>query len=651
MSTASDVAVAVSRPMNGPPGPVAPRQAARTWLVFAALTWLAAVVNVAGTCSRGLTQSWPVAAFTAVNVLIYSFGYVALAALVAGVLIWPLARVIRGVVGPAGRAALVATALVGCSALLQIVLYADKFIYAHYGFHLNGFVWNLVCTRGGLQSLGGEASTTASFALICAGLAAVQAALYVLATRWRRLRHAARRWTTWGRMALGAGLLLAGAGSSVLAFGISAVRGYAPILSAANDVPGYFPITFNRLAESLGFEPVRTPSLSLDVADTRLRYPRCELVRRPVSRPPNIVWLVSESLRADMLDAEIMPASYAFAQRAVWCRNHYSAGNGTRMGVFGMFYGLYGPYWFTCLHERRGPVLIDELRRAGYEMQLFTSAAFTYPEFDRTVFVDVPAERLHESNLTPIFARDAEQVDAILRTIDARPADRPFFVYMFFDAPHANYHFPASAVIRRPYLENFNYATMDLLRDIGLIRNRYVNACHYLDSQIARVLDHLAQQKLLDSTVVIITGDHGEEFMERGRWGHNSTFAEPQIRTPMVLWAPGVAPRAVDRPTSHLDLPATLLPLLGVANPPEDYCLGRSLLADAGQPYLVLSDWNRLAFRDGRYKAVIPLQAAAFADQPVTSADDATPLDRGEFYAARRDALAEIMQGLRRFRQ
>src|SRR4030095_12363055 len=101
--------------------------------------------------------------------------------------------------------------------------------------------------------------------------------------------------------------------------------------------------------------------------------------------------------------------------------------------------------------------------------------------------------------------------------------------------------------------EEMNYATMDLERDMGLIKNRYINSCRHLDTQIERILKYLDEKGLMSSTIVLITGDHGEEFMEHGRWGHNSTFSEEQIRVPFVLWVPGRQPEEVNRMSSHLD--------------------------------------------------------------------------------------------------
>jgi membrane-anchored protein YejM (alkaline phosphatase superfamily) len=52
-------------------------------------------------------------------------------------------------------------------------------------------------------------------------------------------------------------------------------------------------------------------------------------------------------------------------------------GNGTRMALFSMFYGLYGPYWFDFLNTRRSPVLMDVLQQQKYQMSMYTSARFS----------------------------------------------------------------------------------------------------------------------------------------------------------------------------------------------------------------------------------------------------------------------------------
>jgi len=380
-----------------------------------------------------------------------------------------------------------------------------------------------------------------------------------------------------------------------------------------------------------------------------LKYPLNPIIRDPNHTRYNVVFLVAESLRGDMLTPEIMPATWDFAQRSIRCVKHYSAGNGTRMGLFGLFYGLYGNYWFNFLDERKDPLLMDMLIDDNYQFSLYTSAAFTYPEFNKTIF-----SRMDPCNLHPFaggqgWKSDRKNITDLVAFIDNRERNRPFMTFMFFESPHARYYFPPETIIRPEYLKDFSYTTADIKKDIGLIKNRYINSCNHLDTQLARVIKCLKDNDLLDSTIVIITGDHGEEFMEKGLWGHNSAFTEEQTITPMVLWIPGVKPRTITSITSHLDIAPTLMKLIGVKNPLADYCLGYDLLGDELRSFTVICDWNCLVYVDDQYKAVFPLKVSGFREQKVTTNNDAEVVNTNNFYTSHRDKLLKILNQAGKF--
>lgn len=239
------------------------------------------------------------------------------------------------------------------------------------------------------------------------------------------------------------------------------------------------------------------------------------------------------------------------------------------MGVFGMFYGLHGGYWDAVLKAGQPPVLMEVLRQQNYQFRINAAQRFSYPPFDRSVFVNLRPQDLHVlDGPEPAWQRDARNTDDLLRFVDRRLPDRPFFACLFLESSHANYSFRDETAKIRPYLVNFNYLTTDFQAQMPLIKNRYLNAVREVDTQIGRLLQHLENQHLLENTAVVVLGDHGEEFMERSRWGHNTEFNRYQTGTVAVLSIPGQAPRAVRGITSHIDLPATLLPLLGVRNPP-----------------------------------------------------------------------------------
>jgi membrane-anchored protein YejM (alkaline phosphatase superfamily) len=170
-----------------------------------------------------------------------------------------------------------------------------------------------------------------------------------------------------------------------------------------------------------------------------------------------------------------------------------------------------------------------------------------------------------------------------------------------------------------------------------------------LDTQFHCILTYLEDHDLLDSTIILITGDHGEAFMEKGRWGHGSDYSEEQTRAPLVLWVPGTHPREVNRMTSHLDIPATLLPLLGVTNPPEDYSLGFDLLGNTVREFSVLCDWDKVTYVDSKFKAVFPTKVYGFAYQDVTTKDDVEVRDKASFYEIYKDRLLQVMREMNKF--
>ncbi len=541
-------------------------------------------------------------------------------------------------------------ALLG-GASVQLLIFGDGMIFYMYGFHMNGFVWNLVSTPGGIASMGATTGTQWTIALVALGMIAAQAGLLALASRSAWLRRVSARVFGKRMIAALAFLLVLMSASERVAYGLCSLRGYAPILSSAGTVPFYTRSRMRSFGLRLGIEEVRDGSVKMSLGSGGLHYPRTPLVRAPDARNLNVVWLVAESWRYDMLDPEIMPETSAFAARAQRFRHHYSGGNGTRMGMFSMFYGLYGLYWFQFLEATRSPVVMDTLMDANYDIDVRTSARFTYPEFNRTIFSRLPDERMHEENPDLSgWENDRANVTALIDSIENRnDPKQPFMRFLFLESAHAPYHFPKKSIIKRPFKRRLNYVTMNLTTDIPQVLNSYKNANHHLDGQFGRVVEYLDESGLLDSTIVIMTGDHGEEFMEKGHWGHHSTFVEEQTRTPLVIWMPGKPAAEYDRLTSHLDIAPTILSALGVTTPPEEYSLGNDLMGDTVRDHVVVSDWKRLAVVDDDVKIVAPVRDAALRTGYVTTADDDPVADASAIYARLSKRMLEELRGLGRF--
>jgi len=153
---------------------------------------------------------------------------------------------------------------------------------------------------------------------------------------------------------------------------------------------------------------------------------------------------------------------------------------------------------------------------------------------------------------------------------------------------------------------------LDLLNNAEGLHNRYINAAHHIDFEVGRLLDYLEQNDMLDNTIVIFNGDHGEEFMEKGHWGHGhkEIIPEEQVHVPMVLWIPGEKPRQIDRRTSYIQIPQTLLARLGVTTSPEKYSSAGALFSPL--PYLTMANYHYLSIFDDQFKLTFPFTSADY---------------------------------------
>jgi len=645
---------------SGAPSPTDPAPAERWPTVrlaglFLLAAWGALILN-GGRLLALVPIDGPLAWGWAVTTLVtYTALYVLPIAVPTLLLAWLLDR--REPASGRARGLLVgvAAALVGA---VQVVLFTDVLVYGQHGFHMNAFVWNVLRTPGGVASMGGGSATEASAAAISVAIIAGHvglAALVAFAVRRGppRLRALPARVTLRRGAALFLLLVALGLLERVV-YAVADLRGYRPLTAIGGLVPFYKPMTMRILGRKLGLEAApRGPSMRL-ASDkdgkgdgSNLDYPRAPLAFRTDAPQYNVVWLVAESLRADMVEPAIMPNTYAFAQRGQWFRQHQSGGNGTRMGMFSMFYGLYGSYWFPFKAARRQPLVVETILDRGYRVEARTSALFSYPEFNETIWSQFPRDRMFtlETEVQDGWTRDEEHVKQMLAFMDQDPS-KPFFTFMFFESTHAMYGFPPETAIRPDYITDFNYATTDIPASIHRIKDRYVNAAHWLDVILGRLFDHLTEKGLLERTIVVVTGDHGEEFLEHGRWGHNSTFSKEQISPPLILWVPGAAPAEHHTLSSHLDIAPTVLRALGCTNPIEEVSLGHDLLGPVQRSYNVVSDWYSVVYSDDHDRAIFRLDSVG---RPEVFHDDVVVDDPAPFLAAHQAQLLEIMKGLRTF--
>jgi arylsulfatase len=194
-----------------------------------------------------------------------------------------------------------------------------------------------------------------------------------------------------------------------------------------------------------------------------------------------------------------------------------------------------------------------------------------------------------------------EYYDAILDWV--RTADEPYFLWVLLLDPHHPWLPPAEDrrwssrwdVYRafEQYWQMFNtswepdFSTRERQRLVDL----YDDSIRYSDRFLARLQRDLRD----DDPVFVVHADHGEEFGEHGRFGHQPHLYEGLTHVPLVLWNAGVE-ESVSRPVGLRSIAPTIAELADVPDP----FVADSLLAERGRPWTVSK-----VFVDGSRRAAV----------------------------------------------
>ncbi len=328
------------------------------------------------------------------------------------------------------------------------------------------------------------------------------------------------------------------------------------------------------------------------------------LACRSSETPRHLVILCIDTLRADRVGhlgspiARTTPVLDRLAASGVTFERAWAASSWTVPSVASLFtsrlphrHGAGVPGEMKLLGDDSPPggirpglaTLAEVLRARGFATASFAANPFLYGRF-RDGFEVAVTERVSA----------AEVVDRGLEWLAGREERRRFLYLHFMDAHEPNHPPPG-------YFERFAtpgnaptpddgrwidpWRSVEDLADPAFLAHRerrqaaYAAAVRYVDDEIGRFLDGLAQLGLREETLIVVTADHGEEFWEhaaierswgddpRGIWGvgHGHAFFEEQLRVPLILAGAGV-PASLRSPcaASLIDVAPTAFARLGL---------------------------------------------------------------------------------------
>ncbi len=320
----------------------------------------------------------------------------------------------------------------------------------------------------------------------------------------------------------------------------------------------------------------------------------------------NLVLIVVDALRADHLGAygyrrDTSPFIDKVAAEGTLFEKAFSNSSFTQESISVLFSGR--------LPSRSGstgwgtgpaaglPTLGEILRQDGYRTGLFAATAVLKDDFSRG-FDEVD----HLDGTWKVSGLSEPLTQRALEFARSSADDR-FFMYLHYLDPHGPYEPPQELHARfaehppprRPLrlYADVKPRLMELLRDgFGPGEPRFEDLMSRYDAEIAdvdraieRLFDGLEELGLLDNTLVVITADHGEEFLEHGYVGHAWTLYRESLHVPLIFWARGALESSrEDRLVSHVDLLPTIVELLGVSHEGVDLD-GTSLFSSDGAMY------------------------------------------------------------------
>jgi arylsulfatase A-like enzyme len=317
---------------------------------------------------------------------------------------------------------------------------------------------------------------------------------------------------------------------------------------------------------------------------------------------PNILFIVVDTLRADHLSTygyarDTSPNLSRVAGQGVIFDNAIAPASWTVPSHASMLTGLY-PHDHRTANDNdilaeKWPTIGEVLSSEGYRTAAFSANVNNFNRKYGLARGFAHFEDYWGANYTAIFNRvllgwriqfwmrhfrnprfvgrqRAEQINRrALGWIDREK--RPFFVMLNYMDAHDPYLPPEP--YRHAFTKEknpggvvsvlFDEVKMPDARALAGEVAAYDGGIRYVDDQIQNLLNELKKRGVLDNTIVVVTGDHGEAFGEHNLVGHKNSLYREAIHVPLIVWNPKTIPagRHVRHPVSLVDIPRTLISL------------------------------------------------------------------------------------------
>ena len=449
------------------------------------------------------------------------------------------------------------------SAILATVgmtlLLVDSEVFTRFHLHINPVVWQVVINPD-------QSEMARDWQLMFIAVPVILLIEMLFATwSWQKLRSLTRR-RRYARPV--AALFFASFVTTHVMYIWADANFYRPVTMQRANLPLSYPMTARRFLEKHGLLDAQEYQRRLveqgDPEAVSVQYPMSDLRYSDMGSGHNVLLITVDGLNYSRFEKQ-MPSLAQFARDNVNFTQHFSSGNLSDNGIFGLFYGISPGYMDGVLAARIPAALITALNQQGYQLGLFASDGFSSSLYRQALLSDfsLPSAQPQSDDQT------ASQWISWLNKYSSE--DNRWFSWV-----------------------SFNGTSIDEDTQQAAFTRRYARAAGNVDAQIDRVLAALKASGKLDNTVVIITAGRG---IPLGQQQESFGWDRSRIQVPLVIHWPGTPAQRVTKLTDHQDVMTTLMQrLLHVRTPAYEYSQGEDLFSPTRRNnWVVSADNNTLA--------------------------------------------------------
>ncbi len=311
---------------------------------------------------------------------------------------------------------------------------------------------------------------------------------------------------------------------------------------------------------------------------------------------PNIYLFVIETLRYDFITSSIAPNMSAFGAKHISPELTYSNANSTHVSLFSIFHSTFPFHWTHVRNGwKKGSIPLQLFKKMGYQIRVYTAADLGYFSMDQILFgkerrlVDSIAD--FSSHRIEPCERDALAIQSLNGDISEHRKGTLFLV--FLDSTHSEYSSPSAMQPFQPAATSIDYLTLSQsTSDLARLQNRYRNAIHWIDHLIGHFFTTLQNEDLYEESIIVLTGDHGEEFFEEGALFHGTHLNEWQTHVPIFYKFPKELPGSIASISTHIDIFPSMLHTLTQDFSWAEMLDGQSIFSPNRSPYALSVQHN-----------------------------------------------------------